>query len=113
GGLRRLVDRDEAVVEPTNGEPVLLLQQRVADGLQPEERGQLVEPLLVQREILLERLEMQRDVADPRLQAADARRDVGDLAAQRRLALLLPGEPAVEGCDLRVDRVLLPVALAE
>ena len=63
------------------------LQEREPVGLHVEELVQRVEPLLVEREIGLERLQAERDVADPRLERPDPRRVVVDLVAQRLLVL--------------------------
>ena len=64
--LDELVQRPR-VVAPQKGEAL---------GLELVERVELVEAALVQHEILLEDRELLRDVADLRLERADARRDV-------------------------------------
>ena len=81
--------------------------------LHVEERVERVEPLLVQREIGLERLQVKRDVADPRLERADARRVVVDLVAQRLLVLSLRRQRVLQRGDLRVELVLAPCVVAE
>ena len=62
-----------AALERRDRRPVLLLEEREALRLEREERVQRVEALLVQREVGLERLQAERDVADLRLERADPR----------------------------------------
>ena len=81
--------------------------------LHVEERVQRVEPLLVQREVVLERLQVERDVADARLERPDPRRVVVDLAAERLLLLALPRQRVLQRGDLRVDLVLASCVVAE
>ena len=56
---------------------------------------------------MLERRQVQGDVADPLLERLDPGGDVGDLAAQRGLVLLLRCEAALEGADPVVRPLLL------
>ena len=55
---------------------------------------------------MLERGEPRGDVADLLLQPADAARDVVDLLPERLFLLLGGGDPVLEACDPRVDRLL-------
>ena len=91
-----LVDVDEPVAEPLDGRRVLAPQEQEPLRLEVVERGQLREALLVQPQVLLQRVEPRRDVADPALQAPDADGDAGDLGAECALALLLAREPVVQ-----------------
>ena len=61
----------------------------------------------MERQIVLERLDAQRHVPDPRLERMDARRVTGDLAAERRLALPVGRDSRLEARDPRVG-VTLP-----
>ena len=112
-GRVRLVDVDEATLERRDRRPVLLLEEGVALRLEREERVQRVETPLVQREVGLERLQAERDVADSSLQRADPRGEVGDLVAQCLLVSLLLRQPTLQARDLSVDLVLLRHVVAE
>src|SRR5262249_3410033 len=76
-----------------------------------EERVQPVQLELSQLELVLERLQPLRDVADAPLERPDLPRDRRDLVVQR--GLLLPRLPdlVVQLGELGVDRVLLPVQI--
>src|SRR5215203_2971841 len=107
----RLVDVDQAVVEPLDSELVLPLERVVPLRLQLEELRQLLQPVLVEREVLLERPQAERDVADLGLERPDPARYVRNLAAEDVLLVALLREVAPELLDPRVDRPL-PVAIA-
>ena len=66
-------------------------EHRQTIGLHMEELVQRVEPLLVEREVRLERLKPERDVADARLERPDPRGVAVDFAAKRLLLLVLAG----------------------
>ena len=67
----------------------------------------------MQREVGLERLEPQRDVADAPLELPDASRVAGNLPAKLRLALPVRRDPSLQRRDLRVDLVLLRGVVSE
>ena len=75
--------------------------------LEPEQRVQRVEALLVQREIRLRASRAERDVADLRLERADPRGVARDLVPQRLLLLLCAVSFPCSDGDLGVDLVLL------
>ena len=80
-----LVDRDQAAVEALARRAVLLAQELEPLALQAEELLQPREPDLVQVEVAREHVVAQRDVADLRLERADARGHLVDLLRQARL----------------------------
>src|SRR5205823_14345645 len=57
--VSRLEDRDEALVQPVDGQLVLPLQELEPRGLETEELVQLAEALLAERQVLLEGLELE------------------------------------------------------
>ncbi len=105
--IARLVDRDEPVAQMVERLLVLSSQESELLGLQSPELSDPGEALPLQREVLLERLEVFRHAADLRLERPDPRGDVRDL---RREALLLGvgrSDLVVQARDPRVDRLLV------
>ena len=92
---------------------VLGAQGREPIALHVEERVQRIEPLLMQRKVVLERRQLERDVADARLERPDPRGVVVNLAAERLLVLALPRQRVLQCGDLRVDLVLASGVVTE
>jgi hypothetical protein len=74
--------------------------------LQLVQLGQLVELLLVQLEVALERREPGRDDSDLRGEGADLAVDRGYLAGERPLPLLRPRDLRLHALEARIDRLL-------
>ena len=108
-----LVYVDEPLPEHVHRCRVLALEEHESLRLEREQRVQRVEPLLVEREVGLHRLQPQRDVPHAPLERADASGVVGDLATQALLALLLRGDLRVERGDPRLDLLPLRDVVAE
>jgi len=102
------VDAHDPHFQAVNGEPVRAAHEPQTLPLQLVERIQLVEPLLMEREILLERRKPGGEVADLLLEVANAAADGLDLVAQRPLPLARLGDAVAEVGQLGVD-LLLPL----
>ena len=74
-----LVDLDEPGVQARERERILPAEEEVALRLEPVESRQPIELALVQRQIVLERHQARRDVADPAFEAVDLGADRVDL----------------------------------
>ena len=104
-----LVQGDKPAVEALLRLRVLTAQEVQALGLQAEKLRQLGESLPVEREVLLQRLELPADVPDRPLQRLDVGRDALDASSERVLARGGHVHLLLERCDALID-VLLAVA---
>ena len=98
--VARLVDVDHAEVQLTDDACVLTSQEPEPLRLEGEEGVELVEPALVELEILSQHREPSRHVADLAFERPDLRGDAGDLRRQPRLFRPRRRDPRLNGSDL-------------
>ena len=105
-GLLLAVELVDAIPEAAHRDRMLPPQELQTLGLQPEELVQAAQALAAKLELVLERLELDRDVVDALGERADLARRGLHLRAEGRLPALRGRDPGSERRDPRVDGLL-------